>query len=157
MTVDVVDAVLRVVFLDEDRRRGPYVAVADVVDNAPNGQIVIGLFGVRGRRAAGVVVHDPQDAQRRHRAGRDVVVEVLQPHIDAELVGDAQIELREVLDEVVIHGRDRGLCLDRVLVVQRLLRASLEVLRVGVEIWLQLGSLVDPFGWRKVSFSTYSP
>ena len=96
MTVDVVDAVLRVVFLDEDRRRGPHVAVADVVDNAPNSQVVIGLFGVRGRRAAGVVVHDPQDAQRRHRTGRDVLVEVLHPQIDAELVGDAQIELREV-------------------------------------------------------------
>ena len=45
MTVNVVDAVLRVVFLDEDRRCGPHVAVADVVDNATNGQVVIGLFG----------------------------------------------------------------------------------------------------------------
>src|SRR4029077_19886814 len=53
MTVDVVDAVLRVVFFEEDGRRGPHIAVADVVDNAANGQVVIGLFGVRGRRAAG--------------------------------------------------------------------------------------------------------
>ncbi len=47
MTVNVVDAVLRVVFLDEDRRGRPHVAVADVVDNAPNRQVIIGLFGDR--------------------------------------------------------------------------------------------------------------
>ena len=74
---------------------------------------------MRGRRAAGVVAHDPQHAQRGHRTGRDVIVEVLQPQIDAELVRNAQIELREVLDQVVVHGRDRGLCLDRVLEVER--------------------------------------
>src|SRR5580700_8460188 len=62
MTVNVVDAVLRVVFLDEDRRRGPDWAVADVVDNAPNRQIVIGFFGLHRRRAAGVVAHYPQHA-----------------------------------------------------------------------------------------------
>ena len=77
MTVDVVDAVLRVVFLDEDRRRRPHGAVADVVDHAPNGQVVVGLFGVRGRRPAGVVVYHPHDAQRGHRTGRDVFLEVL--------------------------------------------------------------------------------
>ena len=114
---------------------GPHVAVADVVDDAPNGQVVIGLFGVRGRRAAGVVVHDPQDAQRGHRTGRDVFVEVLQPQIDAELVGNAQIELREVLDEVVRHGRDRGLCLDRVLIVTASVSCpASKLLRVGVEL-----------------------
>ncbi len=73
----------------------------------------------------------------------DVIVEVLHPQIDAELVGDTQVELREVRDQVVIHGRDRGLCLDRVLEVQRRLalgsgrsaiRSSLEALRVGVKV-----------------------
>ena len=78
----------------------PDVAVADVVDDAADGEVVVGLFGVRRRRAAGVVVHDPQDAQGRHRAGRHILIEVLHPKVNAELVGNVQIELREVLDEV---------------------------------------------------------
>ncbi len=90
VTVDVVDAVLRVVFLDEDRRGGPDVAVADVVDNAPNGQIVIGLFSDWDRRPARVVAHDPQDAQRGHRIVRNVIVKILHPQIDAELVGNSR-------------------------------------------------------------------
>jgi hypothetical protein len=143
MTVDVIGAVLRVVFLDENRRGGPNGAVADVVDNAPNGQVVIGLFGLRGGRAGGVVVHDPQLFHRRHRTLRDVIIEVLHPQIDAALVGDAQIEIWEVLDHVVIHSRDRGLCLNRVPIVEcRLarrprksaIRPSLEALRVGVKL-----------------------
>src|SRR4029077_10191282 len=91
MTVDVVDAVLRVVFFEEDGRRGPHIAVADVVDNAANGQVVIGLFGGPGRRAAGVVVDYPQDAQRGNGTRLDVILEVLHPQIDAELVGNAEI------------------------------------------------------------------
>src|ERR1700761_3625141 len=134
MTINVIDAVLRVVFLDEDRRRGPYLAVADVVDDAPYGQVVIGLFGVRGWRATGVVTHDPEDTQRWDRTVRDVILEVLLPDIDAELVRNAQIELREVCDEVVRHGRERGLCLDCVLIEERLLLASFEFLRVCVKL-----------------------
>jgi len=64
-----------------------------------------------------VVVHDPQDAQRRYRAGCHILLETLQPNVDAELVGNVQIELREVLNRVVRDGRDRGVCLDRVLEV----------------------------------------
>jgi hypothetical protein len=51
MTFDVDDAILGVVLLPEDRRGGPHWAVADGVDNASNSQIVLGLFGFRGRRA----------------------------------------------------------------------------------------------------------
>jgi hypothetical protein len=76
-----------------------------------------GLFGVRCRRAAGMVVHDPQDAQRGHRAGLEVVLKILHPQVNAELVRDVQIELREVLDEVVRHDRNRGLHGDGVLVL----------------------------------------
>jgi hypothetical protein len=52
---------------EKDRRCRPHVTVADVVDDAPDGQVVISLFGLRGRRAAGVIVHYPQNLQRRHR------------------------------------------------------------------------------------------
>ena len=117
MTVDVVDAVLRVVFLDEDRRRGPHGAVADDVDKAAQGQVVIGLHGLRGRRAAGVVGADPHDFQLGHRTGRHVLGEVLLPDIDAVLVGDAQIELRVVLDRVFHQVRERGVRADRVVVL----------------------------------------
>jgi hypothetical protein len=37
MAVYVVDAVLRVVFLGEDHRVLPHAAVADGIDDAPNG------------------------------------------------------------------------------------------------------------------------
>jgi hypothetical protein len=108
VTVDVVDAVLRVVFLDEDRRRRPNGAVADDVDNAPNGQVVIGLFGSRVRRAGGVVAHDPQEFQLGHRTGRQVFGEVLLPDIDPVLIGDAQIELRVIWNRDLGQVRQRG-------------------------------------------------
>ena len=52
VTVDVVDAILRVVLFDEDRRRGQKGAVADDIDKAAKGKVVIGLHGLRSRRAA---------------------------------------------------------------------------------------------------------
>jgi hypothetical protein len=64
VAVHVVDAFLRVVFLDKDRRVFLHAAVADDVDNAPNGEIVVGLFGDRVRRAGGVVADDPEEALR---------------------------------------------------------------------------------------------
>ncbi|PWT82514.1 MAG: hypothetical protein C5B58_08085 [Acidobacteria bacterium] len=101
MTVDVVDAVLCVIFLHEDRRRGPHVAVGDVVDDPADGQVVVRLLRGRSRRSARVVVHNPEDAQCRHSPGRKILVEVLYPQIDSELIGNIQIENREVLDQVV--------------------------------------------------------
>jgi hypothetical protein len=100
-----------------------------------------------------VVVHYPQNAQREYRIGSEVVVEVLQRQIDAELIGDSEIELREVFDEVIVDSGQRRLCLDCVLEIQRLLasgsrccatRSSLEALRVSVELapgWLAGGSI----------------
>ena len=79
--------------------------MADVVDNAAYGQVVIALFLVRVWLAAAVVAHDPQHAQRGNRAVRHVVVEILEPQIDTELVGDARIELRKVLDPVARRRR----------------------------------------------------
>ena len=106
MPIHVVDAVLRVVFFDEDRRGRPHLAVADVVDHAAHCKVIVGLLRIRRRRAARVVVHDPQDAQCGHRACAQVLVEVLQPQIDAELIGNAEIELGEVLDQVFRYGRN---------------------------------------------------
>ncbi len=116
--------------------------MADVVNKTPNGQIVIGLFGIDSWRPAGVIVHDPEDAEGRYGSGCDILVEVLLPNIDAELVGNAQVKLREVGDEVIGDSRDRGLCLDGVLVEESRLKAGFELLRVGVELapaWLGSG------------------
>ena len=63
-----------------------------------------------------------------------VVVEVLLPDIEAELVGDAQIELRVVLDRVVDQVRERGVRSDRVVVVELGLRAALVSQCVIVEL-----------------------
>ena len=108
MTVDVVDAGLRVVFLDKDRRILPDRAVADGVDKAAKGQVVIGLHGCRVRRATGVVGADPHELQLGHLTGRYVLIEVLLPDIEAVLVGDVQIELRIVLNRVLVRGSGAG-------------------------------------------------
>ena len=148
VTVDVVNAVLRVVFLDEDRRRGPDRAVADGVDIAAKRQVVIGLHGLRGGRAAGVVGTDPHELQLGHRTVADVVLEVLIPDIEAELVGDAQVELRIVLDRVVDQVRERGVRGDGVVVVELVLSATLVSLGVVVELD-PCGSVVDPVGGQE--------
>ena len=75
MTVDVVNAVLRVVFLDEDRRRGPDGTVADGVDKAAKGQVVIGLHSLAvGEAACGVVGTDPREFQLGHRTALSGVI-----------------------------------------------------------------------------------
>ena len=77
---------------------------------------------------------DPHHAQLRHGTGRYVFCEVLLPDIDAELVGDAQVELRIVLDRVFDEVRKRGVGADRVEVLELGLGAGLIGLRVGVEL-----------------------
>src|SRR5208283_1964118 len=118
VTVDVVDAVLRVVFFDEDRRRGPNATVADGVDKAAKRQVVIGLHRCRVRRATGVVGADPYEFQLGYLTGRHVILEILIPDVKAILVGDAQIELRVVRDRIVDQVRERGDRADGVVVLE---------------------------------------
>jgi hypothetical protein len=47
VTVDVIEAVLAVVLHDEHRRAGPLGGVAQVVDQASDGQVVGGHLGLR--------------------------------------------------------------------------------------------------------------
>ena len=72
--------------------------------------------------------------QLGHRTGRHVLGEVLLPDIDAVLVGDAQIELREVLDRVLHYVRERGDRADGVVVLELRLLASLVLQCVVVEL-----------------------
>jgi hypothetical protein len=114
MAVDMVDAVLRVVFLDEDRALRPDRAGADRLHDAAQCEVVVGLLGggdrVAGRVARRVVAHHPHDGQRRHRAACHLRGELRQPVIDAVLVRLHQVERREVRVEDRGHRRHgRGL------------------------------------------------
>ncbi len=120
VAVDVVNAVLCVIFFDEDRRRRPHRAVADGVNVAAERQVVIGLHRHGVRWSASMVGTDPDEAQLRHHPVIHVVIEVLNPDIEAELVGDAQIELRIVLNRVTNYVRERGVRGDCVVVIQLL-------------------------------------
>src|SRR5579862_1420838 len=134
VTVNVVDAILRVVFLDEDYRRIPDFAMADDIDEAPNGEVVISLHGLRRRRATGMVGADPHHAQLGHSSVPYIFLEILLPDIDAELVGNVQVELRIVLDRVVDEIRKRGVGANRVVVLELFLRARLVSECVVVEL-----------------------
>ena len=131
--------------------------MADDIDKAAKGQVVIGLHGWRGRRAAGVVGADPHELQLGYRAVRHVVGEVLLPDIDAELVGDAQIELRVVLDRVVDQVRERGVRGDRVVVVELASPCQTRRPLCRCRSRSTSGSVVDPVGVRNVLYSMYSP
>ena len=72
-----------------------------VVDVAAKGQVVIGLHGLLGRRATGVVGTDPHEFQLGHGAVGRVVLESFVPDVEPELVRDAQVELWVVLNRVV--------------------------------------------------------
>ncbi len=63
MTVYVVDAILRIVFLDEDGRFLPDRAVTDGINKAAKGQVIICLHRLRDWWPAGVVRADPHELQ----------------------------------------------------------------------------------------------
>ena len=134
VTVHVVNTGLRIIFRDKDRRRRPDRAVADGVDKTANGQVVIGLHGCRGRLPAGVVGADPHELQLGHGAVGNVVLEILIPDIEAILVGDAQVELRVVLDGVVHQVRERRVGSDGAVVLELRLQAILVFQYVVVKL-----------------------
>ena len=118
MAVNVVDAGLRIVFLDEDRRVLSDRAVADRIDEASESQVIVGLHGDRVGRATGVIGADPHEFQPGHSAGRYVMIEVLLPDVEAILIGNAQVELWVVLDCVLVQVRERGVGADLVEVLE---------------------------------------
>ena len=156
VTVDVVDAGLRIIFLMKIADVDQTVLWLMVSTIAANRQVVIGFL-------ASTVGGPPVWSQLIHmmlKCGHCTAATSLSKsctHMSyAELVGDAKIELRVVLDEVVVHGWERGLCLNRVLIIQR----RLFPFRKRCASWknsVQLGSAGDPSGCLKVLFSTYSP
>ena len=106
MRIDVIGAVLRVVFDDEDGGVVPVRAVGDGIDHAAERQIVVGDRGLRrglaGTRASGVVVGQIEQRELRKFFGGSLrfhkLVELAQEFVGAELVGIIGIRSRERAD-----------------------------------------------------------
>src|SRR5262249_50589023 len=102
-------------------------------DDAPDGQVVVGVLGGPGRRATGVVVAQGHGRQVGQVAGLLGLLEVLLPDVRAVLVRDRRVEVRVVViaDRVQRrHVRDplRGVLRHG----QRALRLAFQDLGVGV-------------------------
>src|SRR5439155_12125788 len=93
--VYVVEAVLGVVLDGEDARRGPEAAVRDPLDDAPEGEVVVGDhgggLGVAGAGAGGVVVGEVDEDEGGQVAGALEVLELLEEGRGADHVGDAEV------------------------------------------------------------------
>ena len=115
MGVDVVGAVLGVVFDDEDRSVVPVGAVRDGLDDAAESEIVVG-DGSRGTRSAGggtvgVVVGEIEQDELRQLsslpffAGANEIFEFVEEFVSAELVGIHGVEVGIERVEVVAQRR----------------------------------------------------
>ena len=100
MAIDVVPAVLRVVFVDEHGGGGPELAAADGLDDAAEGEVVVGEHGAGGgvilRDAVGVVVGEMERDEVGHRALLLVFMERGDEVIGADLIGDVEVPGRLV-------------------------------------------------------------
>ncbi|KDN82231.1 hypothetical protein KCH_59400 [Kitasatospora cheerisanensis KCTC 2395] len=103
MAVHVVQAGLRVVLDHEDRGVLPVRAVADLVDDLPDRQVVVGDLGGRVGGAAGVVAGQPQHVE----VGGAVPLEVLLPDLRPVDVRHAGVELREGRHRHAVQRGDR--------------------------------------------------
>src|SRR5229473_1552910 len=117
MGVDVVAAVLGVVFEDEDGGVIPVGAVRDGVDYAAQGQIVVGDRGLGARairsRAAGVIVGEIEQHECGELelgvffrfAGVNVGGEFVEEFVGAKLVGIVGVEIGiERVEVIAQHG-----------------------------------------------------
>src|ERR1019366_1089578 len=101
MSVNVVGAVLRIVFDDEDGGVVPVGTVGDGVDDAADRQIVVGDRGLRrglaGTRASSVIVGQIEKRELRKFFGGSFgfheLVELAEEFVGAELVGIVGIEV----------------------------------------------------------------
>ena len=106
MSVDMVGAVLGIVFENEDGSVFPVGAVRDSIDQAADGEIVIGHRGLwsghAGSSAGGVIVgkaehHEVRELFATARlTGFDEAVELVQEFISAQLVRIVNPEIGEV-------------------------------------------------------------
>ena len=103
VAIDVIDAVLGVVLDHEDRGALPEAAVGDLVDHPADGEVVVGHLGnrVRDRGAVGytggpgVVRHQPHEREVGHLPGLHLLLEHREPLVDAVLIRDRELEVRE--------------------------------------------------------------
>ncbi len=112
MGVDVVRAVLGVVFDDEDGGLGPELGLADGFDDAPEGEVVVGDHGAGGAfaggGAVGVVVGQPHDLQSRHVALALESLEFADESVGASLVQVVHVPAAEPGVDVTDERGDDG-------------------------------------------------
>src|SRR5512132_4298034 len=112
MRIDVVRAVLRVVFQHEYRGVLPVSAVRDRVDDPAEREIVVGNHRARGPRVARgpprVIVTDADDGELRQRSVAFELLKLLEPDVDAPLVLDAEIEWRKPRVHQPLEARHVG-------------------------------------------------
>ena len=115
--IDVVGAVLGVVFEDEDGGVVPVRAMRNGIGDAADGEIIIGNgsggTGLAFLAAGGVVIRQAKKDELRHGvfagfAGRDKAVEFVQEFVGAELIGVGNFEIREERIEVIAKLNLRG-------------------------------------------------
>src|SRR5579864_9027928 len=120
MRVDVVSAILRVVFENKNGSVIPIWAVRNRIDDASESQVIVGYVGCRARtigaRSSGMVVGEIEQDKRRQLELRALVglvrahvrAEFVQEFIGTELVGIVGIEVRiERIEVISEHGLSR--------------------------------------------------
>src|SRR6185437_15758903 len=118
MAVDMVGAVLRIVFFNKDGRLRPDLTVTYRVDDAAQSEIVVCLVvdGIRMtlQCACGVIVGKPKDCQVGNLVRLNEPLEVVEPVVDTVLVRDGEIERRIVRIHDLRGGGDRRAYFDGV-------------------------------------------
>ena len=111
MRIDVIGAVLRVVFNHEDCGVLPELRFADSIDEQPECEVVLGDHRGRRRladpRAGGVVVRQTHDRQLRHRAIDFIAADLAQEAFRALHVEVIEVVAAEVWVEVPFECLDR--------------------------------------------------
>src|SRR3954467_12237135 len=96
MGIDVIRAVLRIIFQDKNRRFLPVTAMGNRLDDAAEGEVVVGDHRARSRRtwrgAIGVVVAEANNRQPREIPVAIELPELFEPDVRPLLIGDTKIE-----------------------------------------------------------------
>ena len=107
--IDVVRAVLGVVFQHENRRFVPDRAVREVIDKLTQRQVIVGHMGGGGGSAhsgtARVVVAEADTTEMGYGVGGDERIKVFFPDLHPTDVFDAHVEIGVVSHEMTVEGR----------------------------------------------------
>src|ERR1035441_1274096 len=101
--IDVVAAILRVVFDDEDQSVAGVLAVGDLLNQQAHRIVVVGLLILRnshvvngGIEVPGVIVHEAHQTQRGQAAASEVCIELQLPLLKAVIIRKRVVESAEI-------------------------------------------------------------